>query len=399
MESSLITRLGHHGDGILETGGFVPFTLPGERVAAEAPHRVLAASPARVAAPCPQFEMCGGCALQHASDAFLAAWKQEVVERSLSAQGLKARFRPAHTSPLASRRRAVLAARRTKKGVQIGFHGRRSDQIVSLQGCTVLRPEILAIIPELEPLVRAGASRKGLLRVQVTASEAGLDVSIGDGKLLDQALRTLLATEARKMDLARLSWGNEVIALARPPIISMADAQVVPPPGAFLQATVEGQEALVAGVKDAIEGSDGPVLDLFAGCGTFALPMASSREVHAVEGDSAMLKALDTGWRGAARMRAVSTEVRDLFRRPLLGPELTRFGAAVVDPPRAGAEAQVAALAASKIARIVMVSCNPVTFARDAKVLVSAGYRLDWVQVIDQFRWSPHIELVSVLRR
>lgn len=178
----------------------------------------------------------------------------------------------------------------------------------------------------------------------------------------------------------------------------MGRARVSPPPGAFLQPTPQGEAALVAAVRDAI-GAARRIADLFAGCGTFALPLAETAEVHAVEGDAAMTAALDAGWRGATGLRRVTTEARDLFRRPLTATELGRFDAVVLDPPRQGAAAQTAELARSRVAVVAAVSCNPVTFARDAKTLVAGGFALDWLQVIDQFRWSPHVELAARLSR
>jgi 23S rRNA (uracil1939-C5)-methyltransferase len=395
----IIDRLGLAGDGF--AGELrVPFALPGERVAGVAAKGVLAsvevleAAPERVVPPCRHFGTCGGCALQHASDGFLAAWKREVVLRALAARGQAAELPPVVVSPPRSRRRAVFAGRRTKKAALVGFHGRRSDQIVDLAECHLVRPELMAARPALEALVRAGASRAGALRLTVTASGAGLDVGVEGGKPLDAALRATLAGLAEEYDLARLAWDGEPVSQRRPPFQTMGRARVVPPPGAFLQATAEGAAALVAAVREAV-GNAGRVADLFAGCGTFALPLAERAEMHAVEGEAAMLAALDAGWRGAAGLKRVTVEARDLFRRPLLPGELKRFEAVVLDPPRAGAESQARALAASDVARIAMVSCNPVSFARDAAILVEAGYRLDRVQVVDQFRWSGHVELAA----
>jgi 23S rRNA (uracil1939-C5)-methyltransferase len=193
-----------------------------------------------------------------------------------------------------------------------------------------------------------------------------------------------------------LAWDDDVLTF-RPPYQQFGAATVVPPPGAFLQATATGQEALLAGVKEAL-GDATHLVDLFAGCGTFALPMAEQARVLAVESDVTMLRALDKGWRQAQGLKHVTHEARDLFRNPLLREELSRFDGAVIDPPRAGAEAQVAELARARVPRIAHVSCNPITFARDCARLVAAGYRLDWLQVVDQFRWSTHVELVAAVR-
>ena len=398
MDSIRIDRLGHQGNGIATDGSFIPFTLPGEEVEATPPHSRLTDSPDRIAPVCPHFGTCGGCALQHASDTFLAGWKEDVVRRALAARRIEAPFRPTFTTPPATRRRATFTGRRTKKTVQIGFHARRSDQIVPIAQCAVVLPEMLQVFPALQEITRAGASRKGALRLQVTATGAGWDLAVGGGKPLDTALRTTLAAIVAKHDLARLTWEDEVVAMARPPVVQMGRAQVVLPPGALLQASEAAEQIMVAVVREILGGAT-TIVDLFAGCGTFALPLAEEAEVHAVESDTAMLSALDRGWRGAGGLRLVTTERRDLFRRPLLPLDLKRFDAAVIDPPRAGAEAQMQELATSHIARIAAVSCNPVTFARDAEILIGAGFKLDWVQVIDQFRWSPHVELVAQLSR
>ena len=401
MDDTLtIDRLGHQGDGIAAGPVYVPRTLPGEVVQGHVDGqtlrdmRIVTPSPDRVRAPCRHYTSCGGCDLQHASDAFVAAWKKDVVATALAAQGIETGFRPIHTSPPGSRRRATFAARRTKKGVTVGFHGRASDSIADTDTCLILHPDVLAARAVAGDLALAGASRKGALAVSVTRSRLGLDIAVTGGKPLDEALRQTLPGIARAHDLARLTWEGEVAALRRPPVQVFGRAEVVPPPGAFLQATPDGEAALLAAVRDAV-GDAARIVDLFAGCGTFALPLAERAEVLAVEGDRAMTDALDRGWRGAQGLKRVRTEARDLFRRPLLPEELKRFDAAVIDPPRAGAEAQTATLAQAQVPVIAFVSCNPVTFARDAKTLISAGYRLDWVQVVDQFRWSPHIELAA----
>ena len=397
MAEVTIERLGRAGDGI--AGALrLPFALPGERWEVGDAAVLLTPAPERVAPPCPQFGRCGGCALQHASDDFLAAWKGETIRRALAAQGIAAEIRPMLTSPPRSRRRAVFAGRRTKRTVVVGFHARRSEALVDADGCVLVRPEILAARPTLVALTRLGATRSTVLRLTVTSGPAGLDVDAAGGRALDAGLRSELAAAAEAGELARLSWGGEPVALRRQPVQAMGRAQVVPPPGAFLQATAEGEAALVAAVREAAAGAR-RVADLFAGCGTFALPLAETAEVRAVEGDGAMLTALAAGWRQAAGLRRVTTEVRDLFRRPLLAPELAGLDAVVIDPPRAGAEAQSRVLAGSGVPRIAAVSCDPASFARDARLLVEGGYRLDWVQPVDQFRWSGHVELAAQFSR
>ena len=399
-----IDRLGHLGHGIASGPIYVPGTLPGEVVEGTPDGdrlldpKIVTPSTERVKPPCRHARTCGGCQLQHASDAFVASWKQDVVVNALAGQGLNADFLPLVTSPPNSRRRATLSARRTKSGVLIGFHARASDTIAEIPDCQLLHPGILAAFPGLQALVLAGGSRTTELSLQVMLTRGGPDVVVTGGKPLDSALRMDLARLVEAHSFSRLTWDNEAVALRDRPALTMGHATVVPPPGAFLQATAEGEAALLAAVKHAL-GPQKRVVDLFSGVGTFTLPLAETMEVHAVEGDAGMTKALDLAARNTPNLHRVSHETRDLFRRPLEPDELLTFTGAVIDPPRAGAEAQTATLAASKIPVIVAASCNPVTFARDAKVLSDKGYRLTSVQVIDQFRWSTHIELVARFSR
>ncbi|MDR5652627.1 class I SAM-dependent RNA methyltransferase [Ruixingdingia sedimenti] len=399
-----IERLGHLGDGIAPGPVYVPGMLPGEVVEGElegstlAKPRILAPSPQRVKPPCAHARTCGGCALQHASDDFVAGWKQAVVEAALAGQGLSAPFRPIVTSPPRSRRRATLSARRTKVGVTVGFHARGSDMLVAVPDCRLLHPDLIATFPAVATITEAGGSRKGELTLTVTRSLTGPDIAVAGGKALDASLRQQIAALAEAHGIARLTWDGEPVALRVPPVVAFDGIRVTPPPGAFLQATEAGEAALRDAVAEAVGGAR-RVVDLFAGCGTFALPLARQAEVHAVEGEAALTGALAQGWRQAEGLKRVTTETRDLFRRPLVAEDLRGFDAAVIDPPRAGAEAQTRMLAESGPPRIAAVSCNPVTFARDAAVLVAAGYRLDWVQVVDQFRWSTHVELVACLTR
>lgn len=402
-----VERLGHLGDGIAagpQGPVFVPGVLPGEVVEGEIDGdrltgvRIVTPSPDRVRPPCPHVRACGGCALQHASDSFVAGWKADVVRNALSAQGLAADFRPVITSPARSRRRAVLAGRRTKKGAIVGFHGRASDTVTGIEGCLLLHPALLATLPVLAEITQAGASRKGELDLTVTLTDGGVALSVAGGREMSPDLFQTLAALAERSDLAALDWNAEPLAKRRPATQSFGGAAVEPPAGGFLQATREGEAALLAAVREAV-GDAGQVVDLFAGSGTFAIPLAAQAEVHAVEGETAAIAALLAGWRKAPGLHRVTGEVRDLFRRPLLPDELGRYGAVVIDPPRAGAEAQMREIAASAVARVAAVSCNPVTFARDARILVASGFHIDWLQVVDQFRWSPHVEIVASLTR
>ena len=405
MTEVTIHRLGQKGDGIAEGPVFAPLTLPGEVISGDLQGdtlvnaRIVLPSADRVSPPCRHFKSCGGCQLQHASDRFVKDWKADTVRRALAAHGLETEFRPMHVSPAFSRRRATFAARRTKKGALVGFFARASDVIVETPDCTLLHPDLIAARPIIETIAEVGSSRKGTLSVMVTRSAiAGLDVAVTGGKPLDGPLRVTLAALAATHDLARLSWEDETVVTRRAPVQVFGRVEVVPPPAAFLQATEEAEKALVADVIETM-GAGAKIVDLFAGCGTFTLPLAAQGTVHAVEGSRAMTEALDQGWRKATGLRGVSIEVRDLFCRPLEPDELGRFDAAVIDPPRAGAEAQIRALGGSSISLVSYVSCNPASFARDARLLVDSGFHLRHLRLVDQFRWSTHVEIVAEFTR
>ncbi len=404
MSGLVVERLGHLGDGILAGPVFAARCLPGEVIEGEivdgriAAPRILEPSEHRVSPPCRHYKSCGGCAVQHASDVFVAEWKLGIVRSALEAHGLETELRPVHSSPPRSRRRAVFSGRRTKKDVLIGFHARASDTVIEVPDCQLLRPELLATHPALAAMIRAGGSRKGELGFTVTLTDAGPDIAVHGGKPLDLPLRTALGAIAGEHGLARLSWGSEQVAQGARPLVRFDGLAVEPPPGAFLQATEDGEAALRDAVRE-IVGDAGRIVDLFAGCGTFALPLARQAEVHAVEGLDDLTHALEAGWRRATGLKRVTVETRDLYRRPLLPDELDKFDAIVIDPPRAGAQAQCTEIARSAVDRVASVSCNPVTFARDAALLVQAGFRLEWVQLVDQFRWSTHVELAACFTR
>ena len=394
-----VERLSPRGEGLAD-GVTIPRTLPGETVegAVEAGRmaapRILSPVAERVRAPCPHYGACGGCALQHGSDAFVAEWKADRVIGALRARGIDGEVARVRTSPPNARRRATLSARRLKSGPIAGLHARASDTVIRIPDCRLLLPSLIAAIPAAEAAAALGASRKGELSVTLTDSEAGIDMAVIGGRDPGPGERAALA---ERFDLARLAWDDEVLT-RRPPVQRFGTAAVVPPPGAFLQATREGEAALREAAVEGLEGCR-RVADLFAGCGTFALPLAARAEVHAVEGEAAMLAALDAGWRGGTGLRRVTVEARDLFRRPLRAEELRDFDGVIMDPPRAGAEAQARMLAEGGPGRVVMVSCDPASFARDVSILAAGGYRMGPVTVVDQFRWSPHVEMVAMLTR
>lgn len=401
----MIETLGSQGDGVTPDGVFVPRSLPGEIVKiVPNGHRavlseIVRTAPDRVSPPCQHYGLCGGCAVQHASDGLVAGWKQALVHKALAARGIDGvEIRPITTSPPRSRRRATFTAKRTKKGSLSGFHAAASDQIVPITECHVVDPALLDLQAGLHDLVMAGASRKGELRITITTSEGGLDVAVTGGKPVEGSLYGHLVAIAATSDLARLSWEGEPVVVRRPPVQRMGTAQVVPPPGGFLQATAHGEASLVKAVREAV-GTSKRIADLFCGSGTFALVLAQDAEVLAVEAEAPAIEALDKAWRQTEGLKRIATETRDLFHRPLLDRQLDGIDAVVLDPPRLGARAQAEQLARSTVQRIAAVSCNPATFARDARTLIDGGFQLDWVQPVDQFRWSPHVELAAQLTR
>lgn len=404
METYQIKRLGLMGDGIADGPVYAPLTLPDETVTGDLDGqrlkniRIQTPSDHRVKAPCSHFKSCGGCQLMHAHDDFVAQWKADVVETALKSHGIETEIRPTLTSPIQSRRRATFSVRRTKKDVSVGFHGRASQTIVDIPNCILIDPRLKDARDVLADLARVGGSRKGELSCTVTLSDAGLDIVVKGGKPLDKQLTLTLAQRVQEWKLARLTWEDEVIAMREAPYQRFGSTLVLPPPGSFLQATQDGEDSLRNAVQS-IVGSAKKVLDLFAGCGTFSLGLAEGAEVHAVEGLKDMTKALDEGWRRGQGLKKVTHEARDLFRRPLMPDELAPFDAIVIDPPRAGAEAQIAEIAKVKPPVIAYVSCNPVTFARDVAYLTQSGYVLEYVQPVDQFRWSTHVELVAKLAK
>lgn len=394
-----ITELGHLGDGLAwdaDTRHVLPGGLPGDviNVPGNIDTALVTSSPHRVRPPCPHARDCGGCSVQHASDAFIDAWKQSLVKTALRGQGIEAETALVATSAARTRRRAALTAMRTRKGVRIGFRRRESHDLITLAECHVLDPRIFGAFDMLAAIARPVLSRKGAVTVHVTATETGLDVDVRGGKALEPAAMVDVVSLARDGGCARLSLDGEIQATFAPPLVDFDGVKVSPPPGGFLQATPEAEVAIAAEVSR-ILASRNRIADLFSGCGTFALRLARHADVRAYESDAASLVALDMAWRGAEGLHEVTHEARDLFRRPVLPDELARVDAVVIDPPRAGAEAQMRMLATSGVGTIAAVSCNPVSFARDARILFDGGYRLARVAVVDQFRWSHHVELVA----
>jgi 23S rRNA (uracil1939-C5)-methyltransferase len=407
-EQVTIRRLGAKADGIAESAAesvFVPKVLPGETVTVErdGSHARLISvdvpSPERETPFCPYFDACGGCATQHMKHGFYQAWKQEILAHTLSQARIEAPIGPLVDAHGEGRRRVTLHVRFPDRAMHVGYMAPRSHQIVEIAFCPIAEPGMKEQAPGIARAI--GEHLKGPrkpLDIQITQTQTGFDVDVrGHGPMKD-AERLKLIDLASRLDLSRLSIHGDVVVERRPPAIIMGRASVVPPPGSFLQATRLGEEVLAGLVTEACAKAK-RVADLFAGSGPFSLRLAEKAEVHAVEFDKGSTAALDKAFRATPGLRRISTEARDLFRRPLLTPELNAFDAVVLDPPRAGAEAQVKQIAVSKVPLVVSVSCDPATFARDAAILMAGGYRLERVTPVDQFKHSPHLEVVGILRR
>ena len=410
-ERLTIDRLAHRGDGIADTPAgpvYVPYTLPGETVEAE--HvpghpdrrqllRVITASPERVAPVCQHFGLCGGCAVQHWTEERYRAWKRDLVVASLGQAGLDAPVAPLIDAHGEGRRRATLHARRSHRDVlEVGFATLRTRTLVGIDRCPVLAPSLDGAILAAWAVAEQLESQRKALDIQVTATEGGLDVDVRGSGPLDAAHTAALARAATTHRLARLTRHGELIVQHASPTVTMGRARVVLPPGGFLQATAAGETTLAGLVLAATERAKA-VADLFCGAGPFALRLAERARVSAFDQDAAAVAALKQAAASAKGLKPVAPTARDLFRRPLVAQELKGFDAVVFDPPRQGAQAQAAELAKSAVPHIVAVSCNPATFARDARLLVDGGYRLIAVTPVDQFRYSPHVEIVARFER
>ena len=403
-----IARLGSGGDGIAEGADgpiYVPFTLPGERVVIALDKGgergslldVLVPSPDRVAPAWPYFGACGGCALQHMERSAYLAWKREQVAAALKARGLAADVEPVRPVPLGSRRRAALALGSGKDGAVLGYRRARSHDLIDVSVCPVLIPRISNSLTRLKQALAPLLGGKREARVTVTQTESGLDILLEAARPSPASLGAF-AGRAGALGVARLGAGEESIALGGTPKVDLSGVKVKLPPGAFLQASREAEGEMVALVRDGVDSAK-RIADLFAGLGTFTFALAHGASVDAYETDEAALGALAEAVRRTPKLKPVRTFVRDLFRSPLGAKELDPYDAVVFDPPRAGAAAQAEALAKSRVPRLVAVSCNPGTLARDLRILVDGGYRIIRVVPVDQFLFSPHIEVVACLER
>jgi len=393
-----VIRLAGRGDGITADGRHVPLTAPGDVVGDDG---AITRGPHYATPPCAHYPKCGGCQLQHVDEPSYADFVADRVRHALVAQGIPdIVIKAPHLSPPRTRRRVALKAQRKGRDVRLGFNEAGSHNLVDIRTCDVLHPALTALLKPLRPLLATMMKDRGSAEVQLTLLDQGVDVLLTKVEAEGLEAAEAIGAFAAQYKLARLSLdeGYGVSARWEPEAATMTfdGVAVAFPQGAFLQATADGEAALLAAVRAIVDGA-GEVADLFAGLGTFALPLSARAKVQAVEGARDPVLALTQAANRAKRL--VTTEHRDLFRRPLTPAELARFDAVVLDPPRAGAKEQVAELAASLVPRIAYVSCNPQTFARDAAVLISGGYELAEVTPVGQFRWSTHVELVGAFIR
>ena len=403
-----IRALGARGDGLADLPGepvHVPFALPGETVEAQVSRgratsvRVVTASPDRVAPVCPHFGTCGGCALQHLAELPCLDWKAGLVRTALRRAGLEAVVAPAIPGWGAGRRRAGFQARQIAGRLLFGFSEARANRLVEIAACPVLTPGLERALPRLRELAAALVPGGGGATLQVTETLTGLDVDVrGAGAVARFGRAGLERLSALAEGLARLSLEGEPAITRAPPLVMVGTARVALPPGAFLQATARGEEILAERVLAHAAGAR-RIADLFAGIGTFALRLKALAPVLAVEQSGEAVAALAKGAAGLAGGHQLTAQARDLFRAPLAPLELKGIDTVVLDPPRAGAAEQCGQIARSAVARVVMVSCDPASFARDAALLVAAGFRLEAVEAVDQFRFSPHVEIVARLAR
>ena len=413
-----ITELGAAGDGIAHSNGktyYVPYTLPGDIITAEEGEKkgkgftaelssIVTPSDLRTKPPCKHFGTCGGCSLQHMQDDALAEWKIQLIRENLSRAGIEdVTFNPVQTSPAHSRRRVEFVAAKRKKGVMIGYHLKRSHQINDIGECPLINKELMALVQPLRLLLSDIMPRNSRARLILTNSPNGPDLLISAEFSVDLDIREKLASFAAEYGLSRICWLDqtdkylETVCEFKPVEIPIGQSKVAISPGGFLQATQEGQETLINLTLSEIP-SGAAIADLFAGCGSFTLPAtAVAKHITAYENDLYLINALKKS--ANTNMLPITAEERDLFRNPVPAHELNNFDCVIIDPPRAGASAQVEEIGYSTLKKVIFISCSPASFSRDAQHLIEAGYQMGPVTPIDQFRWSNHVELFATFTR
>lgn len=396
-ELETVLRIAAKGDGVTNLGRHVAGGVPGDIVR---PDGTLELGPHHVEATCRHFGTCGGCQLQQADEEALRRFVTERVAFAAEGQGIAVgELLPTHLSPPRTRRRATLHALRTAKGAVLGFREKGAHRIVDLAECHILLPELFALISPLRSVI-ANHGGKLPVDIELTVVDQGVDCTLKGIEADGLAVTEALLDFAREQQLARLSldrgYGPETVWEPQPLTVTLGQVPVPFPHGSFLQPTGDGESALVTDAQNFLTGA-GTIADLFSGLGTFAFALAGPAKVLAVEAS----RDAHLASKAAANARGLPVHAlhRDLFRNPLQSDEAGRFDALLLDPPRAGAREQVAQIAASKASRVAYVSCNPVSWAKDARVLVDAGFRLETLRPVGQFRWSTHVELTSYFIR
>lgn len=407
-ETVVIDILGHQGDGVSSSDGtriFVPYSLAGERVEISGKSarrdliKVLQPASGRIEPVCEYFGTCGGCQVQHLAQKPYLEWKQNLVADAFAGADIDIAINTIISFDNAKRRRAVFSASNSGEGVNFGFVGKASHDIVRIENCSVLDASISSRIDTIKKVIQPILPAKGVTPVHVLASENGLDVHLNGVNLPNEKSRQAAVRRALDAGIARLSFGGETLVETKRPLIKMGIANVSPPPGSFVQAVYEAELKMVELVSAHLKKCK-KTADLFCGIGAFALPMAEHSTVFACENDQLALDALDEAWRGTGgRLKAVTTQKRDLFLRPMMVEELKKIQGVVFDPPRAGAQAQAKQLAGSKVRKIAAVSCNPVTLVRDVVILIKGGFKVVSITPIDQFAYTPHVEVIVLLER
>lgn len=408
MTELTIDHIGRQGDGISRVDGrpvYVPFTLASEKVQVNGTGtrlelvEVLASSPDRIDPLCNHFGTCGGCQLQHMGADAYQDWKRQLVIQPLQKAGIEHEVEHLVSFDLANRRKCVFNAKNINSGIQLGYAERASETIVPIEHCPVLDHAIVDRLEELRGLVASLPQSKKPFRLSVLSTKNGLDINIEGSGEIKTSLKEILVRKALAADFARLSYGDEILIEKRKPELQMGGVAITPPPGAFVQAISAAEQHMAELVCDHLKKCKS-VADLFSGIGTFALRLAENSTVWAVEESAPALAGLDRAWRETGgKLKQVQTESRNLDRRPVSFRELKKIDGLVFDPPRAGAEAQAKQIARSKVKKLAAVSCNPVTLARDLSILIEGGYKITRIVPIDQFVFTPHVEVVVLLER
>lgn len=392
-----IVRIAAKGDGVTADGRHVPMSAPGDQLGPTG----LIHGPHHATPPCRHFPQCGGCQLQHLDEGSYAGFVRDRVAGALVGQGVEAGIvLPPHISPPHSRRRAALRATRIGKALHLGFSGEGSHRIVDMRMCSILHPRLFDLVAPLRALLQPMVADRRSVHVRMTLADQGVDLLLEGVEANGLDAAEGLTAFAERHGLARLTiddgFGPQTRWEPEPVTVTFGGVPVGFPPFAFLQATADGEAALADAIRPALADTE-TFADLFTGLGTFALGLGAGRKVYAAEAARDLLLSLKTSANRSGRILAV--DHRDLFRRPLTPQEINRFGAILLDPPRAGAREQVIQLAQATVPTIAYVSCNPGSFARDAKLLIEGGYRLESVKPVGQFRWSTHVELAAIFRR